>query len=52
MKNERMKLTEKQKQLLRESTKVDVEPQFGSLRRTPSKKDPLYFLWAEQNGKA
>ena len=52
MKNERMKLTEKQKQLLRESTIVHAEPEFGSWRLTPSKKDPLYFLWAEQNGKA
>ena len=52
MKNERIRLTEKEKQLLRESTIVEVERPFGSLRRSPSKKHPLYFLWAEQNGKA
>lgn len=51
MKKEKMELTEKQKQMIRENFEIVEERPFGSLRRSPSKKHILYDLWKEQNGK-
>ena len=42
-------LNNRQKNWLRENIKVDVMTPPGSLRVSLSRKDPIYWLWKEQN---